>query len=150
VGPAMPDDDVRTRTAVLVADLYEAAGVMRRRGDRIASVAGQSQARWQLLSVVSEGTWTVPHAARRLGLTRQAVQRVADDLRAAGLVRTERNPNHQRSPLIVLTDAGREALAAITHEAVSWDARVFADLDAADLAAAQRVLRAIIAADDRS
>jgi DNA-binding MarR family transcriptional regulator len=123
---------------------------MRRRGDRIAGVAGQTQARWQLLMVVSEGTWTVSHAARRLGLSRQAVQRVADDLRAEGLIATAPNPNHQRSPLIVLTDAGRVALDQIQAEAVPWDAEVFGTVDDADVAAAQRVLRAIIAVDDRT
>jgi DNA-binding MarR family transcriptional regulator len=142
-------DDAAHRTALLIADLYEAAGVMRRRGDRIASVAGQTQARWQLLSVVSEGTWTVAHAARRLGLSRQAVQRVADDLLTEGLLRTEPNPNHQRSPLIVLTDEGRTALHKIKEEAQAWDAQVFAGLDPGDLAAADRLLRAIIAVDDR-
>ena len=44
--------------ALLVADVFEAAGVLRRYGERTAATAGQTQARWQLLSVVSENLHT--------------------------------------------------------------------------------------------
>ena len=64
--------------ALLVADIFEAAGALREHGDQIAGRVGQSQARWQVLSVFSEGDWTVATAARRLGVTRQSEQRIAD------------------------------------------------------------------------
>jgi hypothetical protein len=67
--PTAPD-----RFALLVADVYDAAGVLRRLGERIAATEGQTQARWQVLSVMPEGTWTVPMAADRLVTRRQAVQ----------------------------------------------------------------------------
>src|SRR5918997_6373082 len=95
----------------LVADVVEAAGAIRRLGDEMASEVGQTQARWQVLSVLSEGDWTVARAARRLGITRQSVQRVADLLLAEGLLQAEPNPDHARSPLMRLTPAGRRALA---------------------------------------
>ena len=40
--------------ALLVADVYEAAGVLRKSGEAVAATEGQTQARWQLLSAVSE------------------------------------------------------------------------------------------------
>jgi DNA-binding MarR family transcriptional regulator len=126
---------------LLVADLYEAAGAVRRHGERIAAAAGQTQARWQVLSVASEGDWTVPHIARRLGISRQAVQRVTDELLVDGLVRSEPNPNHQRSLLIRLTDTGHAALASITARAEVWNAERAAQIRAADLAATRRVLQ---------
>ena len=79
----MTPDDATPQIPLLVADLYEAAGALRRHGDRLAAAAGQSQARWQLVSVASAGGWTVPRIAHRLGITRQAVERVADDLLGA-------------------------------------------------------------------
>ncbi|BBY32927.1 hypothetical protein BST33_13305 [Mycolicibacter minnesotensis] len=109
--------------ALLVADLYQAAGLARRRGERIAKSEGQSQARWQLLSVVSDGPRTVAQAARRLGTARQAVQRVANDLAQEGLLRTQANPDHRTSPLFALTDEGAQILqrmngaAATAHRA---------------------------------
>jgi DNA-binding MarR family transcriptional regulator len=139
-----PRNDAAQQIPPLVADLYEAAGAMRRHGDQLAAAAGQTQARWQLLSVASAGDWTVPRIAHRLGITRQAVQRVADDLVAAGLVTAESNPHHRRSPLIRLTPAGHDALALITAQADGWHRRVAKGLDADDVAAARRVLRALI------
>lgn len=129
---------------LLIADLYEAAGAIRRHGDQVASLAGQTQARWQVLSVLSEGDWTVPRAARRLGVSRQAVQRTVDLLRDDGLVSFEQNPDHQRSPLLRLTTSGSEALEAITAEGRRWNAMVASRLSAEGLAAARLVLRTLI------
>ena len=50
--------------ALLVADVYDAAGVLRRLGEQTAATEGQTQARWQVLSVISDGDWTVPMARR--------------------------------------------------------------------------------------
>ncbi|TXI54595.1 MarR family winged helix-turn-helix transcriptional regulator [Mycolicibacter arupensis] len=109
--------------ALLVADLYQAAGLARRRGEQIAKSAGQTQARWQVLSVVSDGPRTVAQAARRLGTARQAVQRVANELAQQGLLRALDNPDHRTSPLFTLTDEGAQILqrmnsaAAVEHRA---------------------------------
>lgn len=134
--------------ALLVADVFECAGALRRHGDRIAAVAGQTQARWQVLSVVSEGDWTASSAARRLGVTRQAVQRVADALVADGLVTAAPNPRHQRAPLLRPTAAGRQALAAITAASQPWQRAAGAGIDPADLATTRRVLQALTARAD--
>jgi len=130
--------------ARLVADVYELAGELRRAGDELAGTAGQSQARWQLLSVASEGDWTVPAAARRLGVSRQAVQRIADLLVEDGLARLEENPAHRRSPLLRLTDAGHEALGAITAVSRDWRERVSAGLSGEEVERARMVLRAVL------
>ncbi len=100
--------------ALLVADFFDAAGVLRRYGERIASSAGQTQARWQVLSVVSVGDWTVPMAADRLGTSRQAVQRIANELVDDGLAAFVENPRHRRSPFLRLTEKGKRSLATIT------------------------------------
>ncbi|WP_374210620.1 MarR family winged helix-turn-helix transcriptional regulator [Dermatobacter hominis] len=129
---------------LLVADVFELAGALRRAGDRLAGAAGQTQARWQLLSVVSEGEWTVPRVADRLGLSRQAVQRVADDLAAEGLVRFDENPSHRRSRLVAITPAGRDSLAAITRLAGDWHRSTVGDLDVAAVERTHQVLREVL------
>jgi DNA-binding MarR family transcriptional regulator len=134
---------------LLIADLYEAAGALRHRGDRIASVAGQTQSRWQVLSVLDGGDWTVPKIGRRLGVTRQAVQRTADQLRDDGLVEFESNPDHERSPLLRLTRAGCEALTAITAAADDWHDLAAGGLSSDELEVTRRVLRALTAAASR-
>ena len=100
--------------ALLVADLYQAAGLSRRLGEQIASAAGQTQARWQVLSVLSDGPRTVAQAARRLGTVRQAVQRLTRELVRDGLLAARDNPDHRTSPLFELTAEGRVVLARIS------------------------------------
>lgn len=131
---------------LLIADVFEAAGAMRRHGDRLAGFAGQTQARWQLLSVLSDGEWTVPRAARRLGITRQGVQRVADALAADALITLDRNPDHQRSALMHLTPRGRDALDTITRRARVWQEHIAPSFAPAEVATARAVLRALVSA----
>lgn len=132
--------------ALLIADVFEAAGTLRRHGDRLAGVAGQTQARWQLLSVLSDGEWTVPRAARRLGISRQGVQRVADALAADALITFDHNPDHQRSALMHLTPHGRDALDTITRVARGWHRRIAPSFTAAELATARGALQKLVAA----
>jgi DNA-binding MarR family transcriptional regulator len=121
--------DAGTReAALLVADVYELAGLLREVGEEIAVGQGQTQARWQLLSVVSDPPLSVPQAARRLGISRQAVQRVANDLVTDGLAEFTTNPDHRTSPLLGLTDAGDGALATITQAASRFNRELGAAL----------------------
>lgn len=136
--------DRSTALALLVADVYELAGALRRSGDALAGRVAQSQARWQVLSVLSDGAWTVPAVARRLGVSRQAVQRVADALAADGLVRFVDNPAHRRSPLVELTRAGRTILAQITDSSHGWRARLATLFSARELDDTRTTLRKLL------
>ena len=62
----------------LVAEVFELAGALRRDGATTAKLAGQTQARWQVMWIAAPRRLSVAMIARRLGLTRQSVQRVAD------------------------------------------------------------------------
>lgn len=113
----MDEDQLNVEMQHLVAEVFELAGALRRDGEAIAKVAGQTQARWQVMWIAATGRLTVATTARRLGLTRQSVQRIADTLVAEQLARFERNPDHRRSPLLILTPAGHGVLDAINHQA---------------------------------
>jgi DNA-binding MarR family transcriptional regulator len=131
---------------LLIADIYEAAGALRQHGDRIAALTGQTQARWQVLSVMSEGDWTVPRIARRIGVTRQAVQRTADQLSDDGMLEFAPNPDHERSPLTRPTASGLAALAAMTAVSSAWNMLASAGLKPSDLKIARAVLQALTTA----
>ncbi len=135
----MPDE-----VALLVADVYELAGLLRRSGEAAAAAQGQTQARWQLLSVICDEALTVPQAARRLGVSRQAIQRVANELVGAGLVEFRSNPDHRTSPLLVLTGNGRDVLKAITERATVVNTRLAAALGPARLRGTREDLRSLI------
>jgi DNA-binding MarR family transcriptional regulator len=133
---------------LLIADVYELAGASRRTSDDLARASGQTAARWHVLSVLSDGPRTVPSTARRLGLTSQSVQRVVDDLVRAGQLARQANPDHARSPLFVLTDAGRATVHELfaRSDAVRGEMLERAGLTARQLDDARAVLRALLAA----
>ncbi len=130
---------------LIVADIYELAGRLRAGGDAIAATVGQTQARWQVLSAASgEPPLSVPQIARRLGLTRQAVQRVADLLSEEGLAAYADNPDHKASPHLILTKAGHDTLARLTKTARAGHEALAARLTSTDLATLRRDLRALL------
>jgi DNA-binding MarR family transcriptional regulator len=128
-----PGDLTADEIASLVVAVYDTASALRRLGDAEAGVAGQSQARWQVMNVISEGDWTVPRIARRLGVQRQSVQRLVDRLRDESLVVLEPNPDHATSPLVRLTDPGTELLVEINDVADRWHRSIASAANAATL-----------------
>jgi DNA-binding MarR family transcriptional regulator len=133
---------------LLIADVYELAGESRRTSEALAREAGQSAARWHVLSVVSDGPRTVASAARRLGLARQSVQRVVDELVAAGQLELRANPDHARAPLVAITATGTDTLAGLVDRSDADRAEVLrrAGVTRAQLDQARGVLRQLLVA----
>jgi DNA-binding MarR family transcriptional regulator len=129
---------------LIVADIYELAGRFRDNGEAIARTVGQTQARWQVMSAASGGRHTVPQIARRLGVTRQNVQRIADLLVGERWATFETNPDHRGSPYLVLNGRGTAALAQLTKAAGSYHARLAHKLPAADINSIHRQLRRLL------
>jgi DNA-binding MarR family transcriptional regulator len=126
---------------LVVADIYELAGRLRAHGETIAGTVGQTQARWQVMSAASAEPKSVPQIARRLGVTRQNVQRIADLLVAEGSARFATNPDHRSSDHLVLTTSGEKALAQLTAAAAAHHARVAARFGDDQLTSLHRQLR---------
>jgi DNA-binding MarR family transcriptional regulator len=145
----MAETDDASLVPLIVADVYELAGRLRQRGEAIARSVGQTQARWQVMSVASGGSHSVPQIARRLGVSRQNVQRIADALVGEHWARFERNPDHAGSPLFVLDARGAAALAAITRAAQAYHREIAAQFTPAQLAAFHRGLRRLLEATAR-
>lgn len=131
---------------VLLADVYELAGLSRRISDREAAALDSTAAQWHVLSVISDGPVTVPSIARRLGTVRQAVQRVVDDLARHGRVTLVANPGNRRSPLVELTETGSALLDRLWHTTAA-PRRAALDrgrLTDSELYAARQTLRRLI------
>ncbi|HEY7819061.1 MAG TPA: MarR family transcriptional regulator [Vicinamibacteria bacterium] len=112
------------------------------RRDAAARSEKQSRARWEVLVAVGAGR-TVPQIARRMGMARQSVQRVADLLAEARLVRFEPNPEHRRSPIARPTDEGLRVRDRLERNRRGWEEDMEDVVDAEDLETALIVLRAI-------
>jgi DNA-binding MarR family transcriptional regulator len=128
----------------LVVHLIRLNGILAAEGEALARPAGQSTARWQVLAMVEDGPHTVARIAKTLGLARQSVQRVADALEAAGLIRYVDNPNHRRARLVMLTDAGRAALASIQAEQRPWADRLGTAIGEPSLRRANAILDRVL------
>jgi DNA-binding MarR family transcriptional regulator len=132
--------------ALLVADIFEAAGALRRSGERIARAVGQTQSRWQTLSAASVPDQTVPAIARRLGVTRQAVQPVVNELALDQLVQFVPNPARRRSPFVVLTPRGRRVLASLTAAASAANRSLADRIGPGDVIGTRRALSKLVTA----
>jgi DNA-binding MarR family transcriptional regulator len=126
----------------VVLDVFRANGLLLAAGDELAAEEGLTSARWQVLGAVSlaEQPLTVPQIARRMGLTRQSVQASVNRLLADGLVASQHNPAHRRSPLIALTDRGRRAYESLDRRQAAWINDLADGIDANELATTARVL----------
>ena len=135
---------------LIVADIFELAGEFRESGERIAETVGLTQARWQVLSAVSAERKTVPQVARRLGVTRQGVQRLANLLVAEGAATFEANPDHRSSPHLVLTERGRFDLARLSKAAEAYHAAVARRMTVEDLESLRAGLKRLIEAVEQA
>ena len=139
----------RARTAegdaatAVVLEIFRVNGLVLADGNRLAVAEGLTAARWQVLGAVALAgrPLTVPQIARRMGLTRQAVQESVNRLLAEALVEAHDNLDHRRSPLIGLTELGSQKYTAIDQRQARWINELAAGLQITDLAAAARVLR---------
>lgn len=97
----------------LTLAIFKLSGQMLAAGERLAAPAGITVAWWQVLGAVLRQPLTAAGIARQMGITRQAVQRIANRLVAEGLLQASPNPAHKRSPLLAPTTDGRSAIDRI-------------------------------------
>jgi DNA-binding MarR family transcriptional regulator len=104
----------------LVLEVAWLGGLFTAAGESLARVADQSLARWVVLDAVANQPATVAQVARRRGIARQAVQRVADLLVRDALAEYLPNPVDRRAQLFQPTPQGSEALFAIAIAQKVW------------------------------
>lgn len=106
----------------LILEAFRLNGQLLDAGDRLTAPVGLTSARWQILGAIEgEGRpLTVAQVGRRMGLSRQAVQRVVNDLEGLGFVTLETNPDHKRAKLIVLTPSCIETLRKLDVMQSQW------------------------------
>src|ERR1700716_308310 len=121
---------------------FRANGLFLAAGDLLTAEEGLTAARWQVLGavVVAGRPLSVPQIARRMGLTRQAVQASVNRLVADALAETGENLDHRRSPLIGLTELGHQKYTAVDRRQIRWINELSAGLKPADLQNAARLL----------
>jgi DNA-binding MarR family transcriptional regulator len=131
--------------ADLIVEIFRITGRLLAAGDRLVADLGMTSARWQVIGAIAIAgqPQTVPAIARTMGLTRQAVQRLINELMADGLVEARPNPGHRRARLFSLTSSGKSAFAAATARQAPWAEALAAGCSVAEIRAAEVVLRAL-------
>jgi DNA-binding MarR family transcriptional regulator len=88
---------------------------------------------------------SVPAIANKYRTSRQHVQVTANALLKKGLLRSEANPRHKRSPLMRLSTHGREAFAEIRRHEEALVDKLFLELDQQDIESTRRLLQTLLA-----
>jgi DNA-binding MarR family transcriptional regulator len=140
IGRSSPRTSEGEAFAMLAIRVMMTAGYLTEAGDALTKPLGQSSARWQVLAGAAKGDMSVAQIARALGVSRQAVQRLADLLEADGLARYVENPAHLRAKLLALTPGGRATLDAIRARQTVWANALGAEFTTTELLQAKQTI----------
>ena len=126
----------------LVLEIFRLNGLLIASGDALVAGIGLTSARWQVVGAIAlqQGRAPVAHIAHAMGLTRQSVQRIADELERAGIVEFRDNPHHKRARLVTLTAKGHALNDAAMQLQKPWVAALGANIDRSTLETALAAL----------
>jgi DNA-binding MarR family transcriptional regulator len=126
----------------LVLEIFRLNGLLITAGDALVAGTGLTSARWQVVGAIAlqQGRAPVAHIANAMGLTRQSVQRIADELEKTGIVEFRDNPHHKRAKLMTLTAKGHALHEAAMQLQKPWVTALAAGIDHSALQATLTVL----------
>src|SRR5450755_3447541 len=129
----------------LILEVFRLNGRLLVAGDRLVSGLGLTSARWQVLGAIALAERAEPVAwlARSMGLNRQGVQRIVNDLVKDGLVAFRPNPHHRRANLVVLTERGKEVYGAAERLQTPWVNALANELGVGNIVATKRIVSAL-------
>lgn len=108
---------------------------------RRLSDQGISVAEWVLLRLVLAGEGQPSALARRMGMTKGAISKLADRLEARGLVERRTDPQDGRAQLLRLTEAGAALVPLLAAMADTNDAAFFGVLAEEERATLKALIR---------
>jgi DNA-binding MarR family transcriptional regulator len=132
-------------TDVIIAT-FQLNGRLMAVAQHLGAHGGLTAAWWQVLGGVLDEPRTVADIGRRMGMTRQGVQRVADLLVERELAEYRPNPAHRRAKLLACTEAGYWAIRQITMAQHPWANRIGQQVGIDELRAALATMHRLLAA----
>ncbi|MBV8371775.1 MAG: MarR family transcriptional regulator [Candidatus Eremiobacteraeota bacterium] len=112
----------------LAVEIFRLNGALLSSGNSMTRDLGMSSSRWQVVGAIEMAgrPLSVSQIARNMGLTRQSVQRLVNELEADGFLVLADNPNHRRASLASLTPTGRRVFRKIMDRQVTWSEQILA------------------------
>lgn len=130
----------------IILETFKLNGLLILEGDQLIKELGLTSARWKVLGALFEvsAPMTVPDIARMMGQSRQAVQRLSNEMKEEGLLTTQPNPDHKRANLLTLTDSGKKVYAQVMQKQTPWVNSIANEFKESDLELASSVLQKLI------
>jgi DNA-binding MarR family transcriptional regulator len=127
----------------LILEVFRVNGGLLAAGDRLVADLSLTSARWQVLGAIalSHAPEPVARLARAMGLHRQGVQRIVNELEAEGIVTLGDNPHHRRAKLVRLTRKGEALFREAERRQKPWAHRLAKGLDPKAITAALALLK---------
>ncbi len=134
--------DGQEALTALILEVFRLNGRLISTGDRLVSDLNLTSARWQVLGAAALAPTPQPVArlARSMGLHRQGVQRIVNELVAEEILALEENPHHRRAKLVRPTRNGEQLFEAASRRQKPWAKRLAKGLPSKSVAAAHHVL----------
>lgn len=134
--------DTGEAVTTLILDVFRLNGQLQLAGDRLVAELGLTSARWQILGAIAyaDRPESVAWHARTMGVHRQGVQRIVNELNKEGIVDFQPNPHHKRAHLVVLTPKGQKLFEAAIALQAPWVNDLSKGLSTSEIATAQEVI----------
>ncbi len=128
--PAAPE-----HVTELILRIFRANSALLAAGDQLVKGLGLTSARWQLLGSIADRdeALSVAQLAREIGVTRQSVQRIVNELETEGVVAFRPNPRHKRAQLVELTCYGHTVFERSMELQRPWAAALGRNLTASQV-----------------
>lgn len=106
----------------LILETFRLNGTLLAAGNQLTKPFELTSARWQVMGPIydMEEPMTVAQIARRMGLARQGVQRIVNDLKDFEMVVLLNNIDYKPAPLISLSEVGRNVMIKINKAQAEW------------------------------
>ena len=133
------------RLTGLILEVFRINGALIAAGDRLVADLDLTSARWQVLGAIalSPAPEPVARLARAMGLHRQGVQRIVNELEAEGIVALADNPHHRRARLVRFTRKGEALYREADRRQKPWAKALAKGLDAKAVAASEMLLKSL-------
>ncbi|MBG6147791.1 DNA-binding MarR family transcriptional regulator [Labrenzia sp. EL_142] len=126
----------------LILEVFRLNGRLQLAGDRLVADLGLTSARWQILGAIAyaDRAESVAWHARTMGVHRQGVQRIVNEMEKEGIVKFQPNPHHKRAQLVVLTSKGQKLFEEAIALQIPWVNDLSEGLSPNDIATTQEVI----------
>jgi DNA-binding MarR family transcriptional regulator len=120
----------------LVLETFRFNGRLLSAGDNLTKPFDLSSARWQVLGAIVDRPLSIAQISRNMGVARQSVQRLADNMEKTGMVEFVPNPDHQRAKLMRLSENGQQVMKRLSQRQIQWANKIASGASGEEIEAA--------------